>query len=465
MDKGEINNPLMGDGEPPIYLPPREAAWDDMRRRLDSEMPLSALPLPGSVINVDDNFLSGITSLFGLLLISTVALFVTGYESGKNNKGDVRSNTLALHTLPRVQLKRNAIAKENYPTLPPGASVVKGQHGDNAGLQQRISAEYAGTKHNNKKIYGGKGRNIAKNRRKGAALTKVSSVAKDRQKQIVSIEDKSKTGLQSTVSTFNNATNDNVSQHKQTQGPVTDATAKQLKKDAIAKRQNGLNNADSAISQQEAKKDDTQWQLGLSWKAQVPLSSTRHYFAGGNGSSQPYRILFPGIWMSIKADKALFEAELNPFASTVYNPKPFLDDVVQGRGQSVITTTQLLNKLFGVSLAARYSYYVRGNWYLGGGLQAVWVQKGVETFNNRVDNNGNTTYYKTFGPMNDTGRANIAKFKIRLDAQLLYMTKQWGGGLRTGVYFTPVVKTVGDVKNPLETELFFRWRLWHNKSK
>ena len=61
------------------------------------------------------------------------------------------------------------------------------------------------------------------------------------------------------------------------------------------------------------------WQLqaGLSWSLQLPFSGTRGYFQGPNTSSQPYRILFPAIWLQTVKAKSMLSVEINPFISNL----------------------------------------------------------------------------------------------------------------------------------------------------
>lgn len=70
-----------------------------------------------------------------------------------------------------------------------------------------------------------------------------------------------------------------------------------------------------------------------------------------NGSKQPYRLLLPGVWVSLQASRSMFSAQLNPFAVYVLSNKPYLiRNVING--SDLVIEKRTLNKVFGISAGA-----------------------------------------------------------------------------------------------------------------
>jgi hypothetical protein len=246
--------------------------------------------------------------------------------------------------------------------------------------------------------------------------------------------------------------------------PFSDAGIPPLKKNGTNTR--GVNaKRDSAAEIADAveKKDSEhiKVQAGLQWFAQIPPGSTQNYFAGPGGASQPYLLVLPGAWVSIQANRYLFMAEINPFATTVFNPKPFTTTATLVGRQTTKTNIKELNKLFGFSGAIRVNYNIAGNWWAGFGLQPTLWQNGVVTNRYSLDSGGIVSGYKTVGRLADSDWVYFSKFQLRTDAELMYKLSSWHAGLRAGFFFTPVARNYDGPNSPLQLELFFRWAPLH----
>jgi len=431
MSNQQQHNAFGGDEGVPIPLLPPAQAWDNMRKKLDDEMPVNTVLLPNNIITAGTGFINGITALFTLLLIgSTVWWFSGSFTAPESNK-----NTTVV--LPPAGTKAIA-GKGDKPAAGANTAAILPQNandGDDAKQAQGTTIQTTGkrnnggTKANNKLVV--KNSSIANN----AAAAQPNASAQITNKPPVMAEKK------------NNM-----------QPQVNDVHAKA--KIGVADKSN-TDSADGDKNDEVHIEDKALHVMaGLQWQAQLPFSGAQHYFAGPNTTSQPYRLLIPGAWVGFEFEKNLFTLEVNPFATTVYNPKPFVT-TTEINGQTEITKVKSLNKLFGLTASIRYSYNVKGNWWAGGGIQGGTMNKGVATVLTETDNNGTKMYSTSFARLETSDIAALTKFKIRTDAEVLYRAPKWQAGLRAGIYFTPVTTSYTTQKNPLELSLFYRWQIWN----
>lgn len=427
MNNDKPHNTFMGDDGPPIKIPLPADAWMDMRKRLDDEMPEAGILLPDNIINAGTGFINGITALFTLLLIGSAAWWLTGTLNISNR-----------NSLPKTV----AVPQSNARTDKSNEAKYEGKAAH--GPAQNTAGGIADKPAPANSLYPQAGK-ITTN---GGLLLKSNPLS-------------ASANTQQTVMPQKNASPPvNIEQKKnEVQTPANDkiltaanAAAKQNRPDSSAEKDN-----------EEVHVDDNSLHVmaGLQWQAQLPFGGIQHYFAGPNASSQPYRLLIPGAWVGFEIDRNLFVAEVSPFTSTVYNPKPFVT-ITTVDGQTEVTKTKKLNKLFGLSAAIRYSYNVKGKWWAGGGIHTDLVNKGVATVNTEINNNGTTTSSTSFARLETSDLSLLSKFKVRTDAEVFYRAEKWQAGLRAGVYFTPVTKTYSTQRNPLALELFYRWAIWNN---
>jgi len=440
MENSKINDPSTNQGNLFAGMPPPADAWQDMCRRLDDEMPVAGgLPLPGGIINVSNRMRYSITWLFALLLLLTfwqddINRLNHSNNSSSNNIGKTPGNTI--------------ISQPEVITGNSNTPVDTGQRKNATTTQPTNITKIATANRTNN--------------------TRSTITAASKKKHIVPVN--SNAQKQSVKPGQSNAITQSAGGQPQLQAN-TNNTINKPAETTISKSENTPLQPTPKPQPATAKSiepptppaDTTrQWQAGLWFKAQLPFSSSQHYFAGPNGSSQSWRILLPGAWISYQYGKHLFDVEVNPFASTVYNPKSFSITTILVNGQTLVTKTEKLNKTFGASLSVGYSYNVNSNWWAGGRLQTTLINNGVASSRFAPANLFND---RTFGPISSADKANIEKIQVKLDAELLYKASYWAAGLRAGVYFSPSVIKGQNISNPLETELFFTWRLWQHIKK
>jgi hypothetical protein len=134
---------------------------------------------------------------------------------------------------------------------------------------------------------------------------------------------------------------------------------------------------DSLPSNNDDEVDQLSVQAGLQWTASLPIAGTQNYFTGPSANEQAWRMLLPGAWVQFKMKKDLLTAEVNPFAAASFNPKSFYSTSEMLDTQRRITTYKSLSKVFGISGTISYQRSITNNWWLGGGLQANFWNKGV----------------------------------------------------------------------------------------
>ncbi len=420
MGSGYINNPEGWEQGLPLNVPPAEA-WDTMRAMLDEDMPAPAMLLPEQVVVYAGNgLMRGIYLLFLLLLMGSAAgWFIAGKGAG-DNVASKQLDGKSFLTRPFAANKRMAT---------PGT-------GGHSYVQKRVP--------------------------KAAKTLNAASGSKRKSVRHVTKKVKKLPLVPATALPLARFSEQSTGVVDANPVAVTDSGFNQLAKNGKAKAAS-TTKAEAPLHETVVdKKDDkspARIEAGLQWQAQLPLHSTRHYFSGPGGGSQPGRFLLPGIWVSVKADKFWASAEVTPFASTVFNPKPFTT-TTQINGQTSLVETSGLSKMFGVSAALRCDYNIAGHWWAGGGLETVFWKKGIATVKYTQDNNGQISNGEKLASLGDSDWVHIAKFQIRTGAEIMYDAKKWHAGLRTSVFFTPIAKDHNDAKSPFVVEMFFRWRLF-----
>lgn len=410
MNKQQLHNQFTGNGELPINIPPPADAWNDMRKKLDDEMPEPGILLPANIITAGTGFINGITVLCTLLLAGSIAIWF-----GSSGIATTSKSEHGLQTIAGPGKKGNSNDPDNS---------VKAANPANE------------TNMNDAKAIT---RTVPANVLQKKEFAKVGVVAN---KLSVIQNAMAAPGVDSFSIATQNRDNATTEINKNELPVKTD------KAPALVAYKNNLPEKDS-VTDSSGAKTTLLAEAGLQWKTQLPFSSAQNYFTGPDGSSQPYRILLPGIWLSVTEGRNTLTADINPFASTVYKPRPFRTGPP--------TRIKQLSKTFGITAAVHYDYNLQDRWWLGAGVQAYWFNKGLAFI--RIDSAGTLNV----APLTSNDLANLSTFQLRADAELLYKSIRWQAGIRAGVYFTPLEKSYNTLKNPLEFELFFRRRLWSNR--
>ncbi len=229
------------------------------------------------------------------------------------------------------------------------------------------------------------------------------------------------------------------------------------KKDSIDKKNPG--------DQEETLVDDAtelEMQIGLSWSLPMPMGGTQNYFAGPSGATQPYRYALPGAWISLRADNYLFLASVNPFASSMVQPAVIDSSVATPDSVTRIVKSNAVSKLFGIVAALHIDHRIGGNWWAGGSLQGIWWQEAASTVYEKTEKisspstgPGTMSYRTSSAAVPDSAWANLSRFQIFLNGELIYRKTNWQAGVEAGFSATPLANT-GNPKNLFNAALFFR---------
>jgi hypothetical protein len=222
----------------------------------------------------------------------------------------------------------------------------------------------------------------------------------------------------------------------------------------LAEDSSGISNADSSDEEEKAVV-----QAGLQWNAQLHFSNLPHYFDGPDGSSQPWRVLLPGVFVSWQHERFMLTAEAMPFAGSVLANKPYSEKTLTYPG-AVVTEKKSLQKVFGVSVGLLADYQLSGNWYAGGGINASYWVKGTAILDSMFTPTSAPAFssQKDFA-LSETDWKAFKRFQMGLDAELLYKSKRWQAGARGRLMFAPLINKAGQ-KNLLFGELYFRLPLY-----
>jgi hypothetical protein len=206
-------------------------------------------------------------------------------------------------------------------------------------------------------------------------------------------------------------------------------------------------------------------QAGLQWTVPIPIAGTSNYFAGPSGKNQPWRMLLPGAWVSVQADKNILMAEVNPFEAASFNPKAFYSNK-EADSLMVLETSKSITKVFGISGAVSFQHNIAGNWWAGAGLQVNFWSKGLAVLTVN-EHNGATNTTSSSSHLYELSKEDwqyFSKMQLYPHLQFMYRTNSYQTGLRTGITFTSLAQDAG-AKNLGFAELFFRLPLISNGKK
>ena len=237
----------------------------------------------------------------------------------------------------------------------------------------------------------------------------------------------------------------------------------------LSTKKTGVTKPDSAQATPIAVTNALLLRAGLQWNLLLPLAGSAHYFAGAPGSAGAYAALVPGGWLSLTADRSSFTLEVQPLSAALLKEIPFYSLQQNTDSTTTLTTTKTLLKTFGLAAGLQYHYNLNSNWWIGGGVQGMWWKKGLIATTSTVEKRdasnhvsvSETTELKSV-PINSTDVPDFVKFQLFTNADLLYKSRRWEAGVRTGVSFMPLAQKEGP-KNQLQASLFFRLCLFQKQ--
>lgn len=223
-------------------------------------------------------------------------------------------------------------------------------------------------------------------------------------------------------------------------------------------------NINSTEVEKEISIEDKIIQAGIEWDAQLPVNSSRYYFAGPAGSPQPYRVLLPGFWLGLQAGNTQFTVQVNPFATAILSNKPYtIKSVANSSGTMVESRT--VRKIFGTNAGFDFDYNVKDKWWLGGRLHANFWRAGAATVKQQSINavTGAPVAYEHNYTLNDSAWEDFTKFQIGMGIQLLYKLPRLQAGISFDYYLVPLIDVAGQ-RNSTGLQLFVKWPLYSKRN-
>jgi len=449
----------------PIEIIPVQDAWSEMRKKLEDEM-------PGAVVGSQyqdakqKNSLQKrtlrITLLFLLLLItlffiklanrqqenskeagSKVSSIDEKQSAGEGSLPDDKNQTVTEKSVDDPEKNKTDSQQE---TIDPNNFLEKDRTQSNDLRNVTTKKKNNASKQNHSSVKIKKKRKSSFNNLKNSDTKEIVASNNSNEKQTMIDEASSEKDI-----SIDNA--------------IDTITKKKMTKDSVK------------ITQAEAEDEAPQYKpiisAGLQWNFQLPVYSADNYFKGSSATSQAYRVLLPGAWISVNAEKHLMRAELNPFYSTLFPAKPFgtfttystIPDTI-----ITITETKTLRKTFGIFISADYNYNFSSNLWVGGGIYAYWQRKGITSGSGveerrSISNGGivsgafNKSYVLTTAEWE-----NFARFQLGIHAEVFYSSKKMQTGFRIGLPVNNVARHQGQ-KYSVRSEMIFRLPLFFSDNK
>jgi len=398
-------------------MPSPDAAWNDMLAKLDKEMPVA------STLSKEDN--KRVSRNHALYLALLLLLFMNIKHTNENIKTQ-QANT---QTKEAIAVNTGTNGQKQVPVLNNKSSVITSAEiiGDSLKSKQVLQVHKT---HNNRHVFEA-GR---------IAVTTNNNTSTEHRTPIL-------------YDTFDAGAND--------ENALLNNKEPGIQKSKL----NTVHPTDSSQSSEEEGEEKLLVQAGLQWTLPLPIAGTGNYFAGPSGNDQPWRVLLPGAWVSIKADKNILMAEVNPFETASFNPKSFYSNK-EVDSSSILETFKSITKVFGVSGAISFQHNITGNWWAGGGIQANFWSKGAAILvvnEHNVATNTSSSTSKQYMLSKDDWKY-FSKLQLYPHLQFMYRTNNYQAGLRAGLTFTSLAQDAG-AKNRSFTELFFRLPLVSNKKR
>lgn len=241
------------------------------------------------------------------------------------------------------------------------------------------------------------------------------------------------------------------------------------KKKTTDKDSSAEDDADAEKEEKDEVEEAYKVRYGLQWNMQLPLSGGSYYLTAANGSSQPWQVAVPAIWVSVQQDRSMLSFELNPLFSFLLPSKTYRSiSNTSNTGDSIKITNESrqLNKLFGTALYLGYGYNVKNNWWLKGGLQMQWWRKGFATSkisqqNYAVSNPGekSLTNSSAVVDIQNDDWSSFQKFQVNVNMEALYNFDKWQAACRIGLPVSPISDVPTGPKNSLRAEFIVRFAI------
>jgi hypothetical protein len=201
---------------------------------------------------------------------------------------------------------------------------------------------------------------------------------------------------------------------------------------------------------------------GVQWNIALPLQGSKNYFTGTSGSSQPYILLVPDVWVSKQLGKKQELLLLFSFSHQYATGDKQLA-ASTGRWTILDSTTVIkklsLSKTSGISLGLQYNYNIDKNWSIGTGINynklssALLNEKITGVYTGTVLSSLDLVAKKN---NSDWAYLNSSFFTGKLE--LSYYLGKIKIGSAVFVPLSNLSSAAGNTVRPVNGQLFLRWR-------
>jgi hypothetical protein len=194
-------------------------------------------------------------------------------------------------------------------------------------------------------------------------------------------------------------------------------------------------------------------EAGVQWNIPVPFDGFRYYMKGADGKNQVYRLVLPGVWLSVNKNRHRIMATVNPFVSTPMPDENFGAGMVPINDSMQFYAHKRMVKMFGYQAGLQYAYRLTGHWWLGSGLDGNWWRKGLVLAKSDDTIAIRNPFFYTINPKTEE---KMTSFQMSANLALGYQYKDWEAILQVN---TPFGNTIKGISSPIWLRLGVRWRL------
>jgi hypothetical protein len=202
--------------------------------------------------------------------------------------------------------------------------------------------------------------------------------------------------------------------------------------------------------------------FGLQWTEQfLPFD---YLFRGIQGHSNYVRALLPSAWMQLQLDRSILGIELNPFYSQIASKvlETGYNSVNLGDTLAGTNTSRSLDKVFGLSANIHFLTSIGGHWWAGGGLRTNWWTNAIGTDWTMVQLHtpagfSSVTSSLKIAPISKSDWQYVPSFQLDLLGEILYRRGVSQAGFRLSV-------SPDAVEKDLNSDFFFEFEFFYRLS-
>lgn len=198
---------------------------------------------------------------------------------------------------------------------------------------------------------------------------------------------------------------------------------------------------------------------GVQWQAQIPFTGMENYIKGPDGGNALYRLLIPGIWLSIGKNRQQVTFTCMSLASAVMPAKDYETGYAPANDSMPVMAHKRMVNTFGLQSGLSWNYQVNSHWSIGAGAQANWWKKGLVLAKPVDDSLGIKPFLYT---VNSQQEEKFTSFQLSVVLETGFRLKAWEGILQLS---QPLHTTVKGLPAQVSLRAGIRYRLFRKNFK